>query len=52
MKIVSKSTSFDVNANASQVLDQFGFIRKYCTDEKLKEWKDKGLPTDERWVER
>lgn len=52
MKIVSKnSTSFDVNANASQVLEQFDFIRKYCTDEKLEEWTDKKLHTDERWVE-
>lgn len=51
MKKVSEHTSFDRNVNASQVFEQYGFIKKYCTDEKLEEWTEIELPTDKRWVE-
>lgn len=51
MKSLAEITSFDLIKNSSKVLEQFDYIRNYCSAEKLKEWKDKKMPTDERWVE-
>lgn len=42
---------FDVNGNAAKVFAQYGYIKNYCTTEKFEEWKEKKLPSEERWVE-
>lgn len=51
MEKVAEKTSFDVYANSSRVFEEFGYIKNYCTDEKLAEWKSENLSTDKRWVE-
>lgn len=48
MQILSAKVSFDMSANSSAVFEQY--VKKYCTDEKLTEWRTNGLATEDRWV--
>lgn len=50
MKKVAEKSSFDEYENSMQVLDQYNYIKKYCTADKLFEWDSKQTKTDERWV--
>lgn len=51
MNKVGELGSFDVVAHSSTVFEQFAYVKNYCTDVKLAEWKSNKLPTDERWAE-
>lgn len=51
MDNVAERTSFDLERNSSKVFDQFGYIKNYCTEEKLSEWRKKKMETEDRWVE-
>lgn len=51
MQILSAKASFDMAANSSAVFEQYGYMKKYCTAEKLTEWRTNGLATEDRWVE-
>lgn len=51
MRKLADLTTFDLEKNSSSVFQQYGFMKNYCTDDKLIEWKDKNLQTEERWVE-
>jgi hypothetical protein len=51
MKQVAKKTSFDLVQNSSKVLQQYSYVKTYCTVEKLIEWNEKKLAPDERWAE-
>lgn len=56
MKSIAEKTSFDLNLNSSKVLQQYDFVRNYCSAEKLASWnkpdKDKRTTrTEDRWVE-
>lgn len=37
--------SLDLDAISPKIFDQFGLIRKYCTSEKLDEWKNTDIST-------
>lgn len=51
MEIVADRTSFDIYVNSPKVLQQYGYIKNYCTEEKFIEWKKNETTTDMRWVE-
>lgn len=51
MRTVGEKASFDVTANSSSVFEQFGYMKSYCSAEKLMEWRNEKLPTDRRWTE-
>lgn len=51
MKILAAKTSFDLIENSSKVLEQYDYLRNYCSAEKFTEWKGKKTSTEERWVE-
>lgn len=44
-------SNFDCTKNSRMVFEQYGRIKIYCSDEKLAEWKEKKLSTEDRWVE-
>lgn len=51
MKSLAEKSSLDLTEISSKVLEQYDFVRNYCSDEKLTEWKNKKASTEERWVE-
>lgn len=44
-------TSFNFYANSPRIFQQFGFMKNYCTDEKIAAWNTWKLTTESRWVE-
>lgn len=51
MHVVAEKGSFDMATNSSAVFEQFGYMKSYCSADKLSEWRKSKLPTDKRWVE-
>lgn len=57
--IAEMDGSFDVNVNSPKIFAQYGYVKTYCSSEKLAEWRDgkdkngklKSVSTEERWVE-
>lgn len=40
-----------MDLHSSAVFEQFGFVKNYCTNEKISEWNANKVSTEERWVE-
>lgn len=40
-----------MGANSAAVFEQFGYMKSYCSADKLAEWSVNKLQTDKRWVE-
>lgn len=51
LKVSERDENFDLDENSPKVFTQYGFVKTYCTDEKLQEWKSNKVPTEMRWVE-
>lgn len=51
MDNVAEKTSFNLAQNSSKVFDLYGYMKSYCTDEKIAEWRNNKVPTDARWVD-
>uniref|UniRef100_A0A8D8JTE7 (northern house mosquito) hypothetical protein n=2 Tax=Culex pipiens TaxID=7175 RepID=A0A8D8JTE7_CULPI len=52
MKFVSlRDKTFDVDVVSPKLFVQFGFLKNYCSGEKISEWDKQGTPTEDRWVE-
>lgn len=51
MKQVAQKTSFDLNQNSSKVYEQYGYIKIYCSDEKVLQWNENKVAPDKRWAE-
>lgn len=51
MDDIARRTTFDLSRNSSYVFDQFGYIKNYCTDEKINEWQKRNVATEDHWVE-
>lgn len=51
MEDIARRTKFDINQNSSRVFDQYGFIKNYCNEEKISEWREKKVATEDRWVD-
>lgn len=50
MKLVARKTSFDIFANSSKVFEEYGYIKNYCSAEKMAEWNSENVSTEKRWV--
>ena len=42
---------YDADANAVKIHNQYGYIKNYCTDDKIEQWKNDEIPMLKRWVE-
>lgn len=51
MRLVGQKGSFDIGAKSAAVFDQFGYVKKFCSPEKLSEWNSNKVPTEKRWVQ-
>lgn len=51
VQTMATKTSFDLNANSSKIFQQYGFIKNYCTNEKISEWNTNKVSAECRWVE-
>lgn len=51
MQEMSKSSTFDSRQNSDKVFQQYGYVKTYCSDQKISEWRDKQATTEQRWVE-
>lgn len=42
---------YDAKANAAYLHRQFGHVKNYCSDDKIKQWINEKIPIAQRWVE-
>lgn len=42
---------YDADKNATKLHTQFRYVKNYCTDEKIAQWKKDHVSTANRWVE-
>lgn len=50
-QVLSERTGFDMDSKSAQVFQQFGYVKSYCNEDKLSDWKKKNVSTDAKWVE-
>lgn len=50
-RIVEQKGWFDFTANSSALFEQYGYVKNYCSADKLASWHSNRMPTDERWIE-
>lgn len=51
LAISEADRKIDLDSLSPKVFDQFGQIKKYCTSDKLDQWKNARITTPARWVE-
>lgn len=51
MKVSESDENMDFQQISSKVFSQYGHVKTYCSEEKLREWKANKVPTEQRWVE-
>lgn len=51
LAVMEENTSFDVARHSTAVFQQFGYIKKYVSDDKIAKWKKDKVSTEARWVE-
>lgn len=42
---------YDANENAMKLHKELGYVKNYCSESKIKQWKDGKVTTTNRWVE-
>lgn len=42
---------YDAEKNATALHTQFGYVKNYCSREKIQDWHQKKVPVADRWVE-
>lgn len=42
---------YDAKENAVKLHRQFGYVKTYCSESKIKQWNDEKIPITNRWVE-
>lgn len=42
---------YDANENATKLHGQFRYVKNYCTDDKIKQWRNDKVSIPNRWVE-
>lgn len=42
---------YDADNNAAKLHEQFIYVKKYCTDDKIQQWKKDKFSTVKRWIE-
>ena len=50
-QVLSKKTNFDMLKHSSSLFEQFGYIKNYCTEEKIAKWKTDKIHTEKQWIE-
>lgn len=40
-----------MDLKSAQVFQQYGYVKNYCNQDKINEWKEKKVSTEARWVE-
>lgn len=48
---LAEKTTFDMDSQSADVFKQFGFIKKYCSEQKIKDWNENKVLAEDRWVE-
>lgn len=48
---LSEHALYDSSENATNLHIQFGYVKKYCAESKIKQWNDANVSTENRWVE-
>lgn len=51
MMKLNEQKLYDAEENATKLHMQFAFVKNYCTEAKIKQWRDGGVSTVVRWVE-
>lgn len=51
MDICRSSDEQIERVNACELHDQFGYVKTYCTDDKIKQWRETKTTVTSRWVE-
>lgn len=42
---------YDAAENSTKLHKEFGYVKNYCSETKIKQWKDDKVPIPKRWVE-
>lgn len=50
-KTLDEKTSFDLITQSLSIFEQFGYIKRYCSAEKIEHWNESKTATEDRWVE-
>lgn len=51
MSKLSEHKLYDADENAGKLHTQFGYIKNYCTEDKIKQWRDGNISAVNRWKE-
>lgn len=51
MQKLEKKKLYDAKENAVKLHRQFGFVKNYCSESKMKQWNDAKVSIPNRWVE-
>lgn len=51
MNRLSDQKLYDAHKNASAMHKQYGYVKNYCTEQKIAEWREKNISIVSRWVE-
>lgn len=49
--VAASSTDIDLNELSPKVFQQYGYVKKFCSDDKIAEWNLNELSTESRWVQ-
>lgn len=51
MTRLSEKKLYDAEVNACELHKQFGYVKNYCTEDKIKQWRETKTTVTSRWVE-
>lgn len=51
MTQLNSQSMYDADTNAAQLHKEYGYVKSYCTDSKIKYWNDEKISGTQRWVE-
>lgn len=51
MKTLNNLRLYDANENATKLHGQFRYVKNYCTDDKIRKWRNDNTSITNRWVE-
>lgn len=50
-KFIASKNRFDIESYDTELFDQFTFLTKYVTGDKIQSWEENSVAIDQRWVE-
>lgn len=51
MNRLSDQKLYDAQTNATTLYKQLGYVKNYCTEQKIAEWREKSVSVVDRWLE-